>query len=205
MALPKQQTGAVLITSLIFMLVLTVIALVASQSTMLETRMSTNTVFTERAIESSEALRTGTDDLLDAHLFHRGWPIALGGSLPNDLFNLPAGISTTNTLNWGEDNVAGEDIHNTTTLVQDAQLRVDGNGDGDYGDDVDQSADLYVYKTVVGSASGSATAMVAGYEGLGKSSASGSARIYFDLRSVGTASGDAKGVTGSNFRYVVRN
>jgi len=203
--LSMRQTGAVLITSLIFLLVLTLVALVASQSSVMETRMSTNAVIKKRAFESSEALRTGTDDLLDAHLFNRGWPSAFGGGLPNGLFNIPDGISSLNTLNWGEGNGSSESLFNAGSWVTDMALRNDGNNDGDYDDDVDQKADLYVYKTVVVNATGSATAMVAGYEGLGKSSASGGARIYFDLRSVGRSAGNAAGTTSSNYRYVIRN
>jgi hypothetical protein len=47
--------------------------------------------------------------------------------------------------------------------------------------------------------------MVAGYEGLGKSSASGGALMFFDLRSVGASAANSSGVTGSNYRYVIRN
>lgn len=205
LTLAKQQAGVVLITSLIFLMVLTLIALVANQSTVMETRMGTNAVVKKRAVESSEALRTGTDDLLDAHLFHRGWPTVFGGGLGNGLFNIPSGISTNNINNWGQGNSTGENLFNASTWVNDISLRIDGNSDGDYADDIDQQADLYVYKTVVVNASGSATAMVAGYEGLGKSSASGGARIYFDLRSVGASAGNASGTTGSNYRYVIRN
>ncbi len=203
--LAKQQAGVVLITSLIFLTVLTLVALVANQSTVMETRMSTNSVVKKRALESSEALRTGTDDLLDAHLFHRGWPTVFGGGLGNGLFNIPTGISTNNISNWGQGNSSGEDLYNASTWTNDISLRIDGNADGDYVDDLDQQADLYVYKTVVVNSSGSATAMVAGYEGLGKSSASGGALIYFDLRSIGISAGNATGATGSNYRYVIRN
>ena len=99
----------------------------------------------------------------------------------------------------------GESLFNPATWVNDMSLQIDGNGDGDRVDEVDQEADLYAYKTVVVNASGSATAMVAGYEGLGKSSASGGALMFFDLRSVGASAANSSGVTGSNYRYVVRN
>ena len=55
--LPASQRGAVLITSLIFLVMLTIVAVVANQSTVLETRMSTNTIVKARAVEASEALR----------------------------------------------------------------------------------------------------------------------------------------------------
>lgn len=201
-----RQHGAVLITSLMFMVVLTLIALVASQSTVLEARMSTNTIIKARATESSEALRVGANDLLDGHLYNRGWPVMYsGGTLDNSLFSIPTGIAVSNTNNWGTGNTNTEDLYDASTWVQDMTLNVDGNADSDLNDDVDQNASLFVFKTVTVNSPGSATAMVAGYEGLGKSSASGGALIFFDLRSTGVSAGNATTVTGSNYRYVVRN
>ena len=211
-----KERGAVLITSLMFLIVLTLVALVASQSTVLEARMSNNTIVKGRATESSEALRTGTLDLLDTHLFNRGWPKGytdgtnIGTLDPSysALFTLPVGVSVTNVVNWAPGNDAGETLFNPASWTKDMTLAVNGNsgsGDTDYDDDVDQKADLYVFRTVTVNSPGSATAMVGGYEGLGKSSASGGALMFFDLRSVGASAGSAETVTGSNYRYVVRN
>jgi len=201
----RPQRGAVLITSLIFLIVLTLIALVASQSTVLETRMSTNTIIKSHATEASETLRTGTNDLLETHLYHRGWPPAVtGGDLANALFSIPDGITVSNVANWGMGNGAAELLFTNATWVQDMTLSIDGNGDGDFNDGVDQSANLFVYKTVTVNSPGSATAMVSGYEGVGKSSAGGGALMFFDLRSIGTSTGNAATVTGSNYRYVIR-
>jgi len=200
----RPQRGAILVTSLVFLIVLTLIALVASQSTVLETRMSTNTIIKSRATESSETLRTGTNDLLETHFYNRGWPAGAGGALDNALFSIPAGITVSNVDNWGMGNGAGELLYNNGTWVQDMLLSIDGNVDGDFDDDVDQSATLFVYKTVTVNSPGSATAMVSGYEGVGKSSAGGGALMFFDLRSIGASAGNASTVTGSNYRYVIR-
>ncbi|MGD2075620.1 MAG: hypothetical protein PVG38_11985 [Gammaproteobacteria bacterium] len=200
------ERGAVLITSLIFLVMLTVAAVVANQSTVLETRMSTNAVVKARAVEGSEALRMASHELLDTHLYYRGWPQALGGNLNDTLFDIPPDLALDTPLtNWGTTNGAAEDLFDPATWIRDMTLRFDGNGDGDLVDDVDQQADFYAYKTVVVNATGSATAMVAGYEGLGKSSASGGALMFFDLRSAGMSAANSSGVTGSNYRYVVRN
>lgn len=203
---PAAERGAVLITSLIFLVMLTIVAVVANQSTVLEARMSTNAIVKARAVEASEALRMASNEMIDAHLFYRGWPQSLGGNLNNSLFDIPTGLVIgTPAANWGTGNETAENLFDPATWTLDMTLRVDGNGDSDYVDDVDQQADLYVYKTVVVNATGSATAMVAGYEGLGKSSASGGALMFFDLRSAGSSAANASGVTGSNYRYVVRN
>jgi hypothetical protein len=200
------QRGAVLIISLVFLVMLTIVAVVANQSTVLEARMSTNAIVKARAVEASEALRMASNEMIDAHLFYRGWPQLLGGNLNNSLFDIPTGLVLgTPPTNWGTGNDAGENLFDPATWILDMSLRVDGNGDGDQVDDVDQRADLYAYKTAVVNATGSATAMVAGYEGLGKSSASGGALMFFDLRSAGASAANSSGVTGSNYRYVVRN
>lgn len=209
-SMPASQQGAVLVTSLIFLVMLTVVAVVANQSTVLETRMSTNTVAKARAVEASEALRLASNGLIDAHLYYRGWPTALTGltggiTVPDDFFDIPTGLAVNQAVDWGLGNDAAESLFNPATWVNDMSLRIDGNGDSDYVDDLDQQADLFVYKSAVTNSTGSATAMVAGYEGLGKSSASGGALIFFDLRSVGESAASSSGVTGSNYRYVIRN
>lgn len=201
-----QQRGAVLITSLMFLMVMTMIALMASQSSVLEVRMSSNSITKARATEASETLRTASNDLIDAHMFYRGWPTSLGGTLDlANQFHFPPGVDISNTDNWGEGNTVGENLYASSTWVQDMVLSIDGNSDGDTTDDVDQEAGLYVYKTVVVNSAGSATAMVAGYEGVGKSSAGGGALVFLDLRSVGTSAGNSTATTGSNYRYVIRN
>jgi len=208
--LPASQRGVVLITSLIFLVMLTIVAVVANQSTVLETRMSTNTIVKARAVEASEALRMVSNGLIDTHMYYRGWPTALTGltggiTVPDAYFDIPTGVAVNKATNWGIGNEVGESLFNPATWVNDMSLRVDGNGDSDYADDIDQQADLYVYKSAVTNSTGSATAMVAGYEGLGKSSASGGALMFFDLRSVGASAANSSGVTGSNYRYVIRN
>ena len=199
-----KQRGVVLFTALMFMVVLTLIALVASQSTVLESRMSNNTIVKARAGESSEALRMGAHDMFDAHLYNRGWPTPVGALDPS-LFDIPPGITLSNALDWGTANGNTEDFFDADTWTLDMALQVDGNTDGDYTDGEDQNASLTVFKTVTTNATGSATAMVAGYEGLGKASASGGALNFFELRSTGRSAGSASTVTSSNFRYVVRN
>ena len=200
-----KQRGVVLFTALMFMVVLTLIALVASQSTVLESRMSNNTIVKARAGESSEALRMGAHDMFDAHLYNRGWPLNSGGAIANDLFDIPPGVTLNNVDDWGTANGNTEDFFDADTWTLDMALQVDGNTDGDYTDGEDQNASLTVFKTVTTNATGSATAMVAGYEGLGKASASGGALNFFELRSTGRSAGSASTVTSSNFRYVVRN
>ena len=196
------QRGYVLITSLIFLTVLTLVAVVSSRSTTFEYQMSSNLVLKDRAFQSSETGRAGMAGILDAHIFEREW---------NDSIKIPSGLTVLDKdTSGGPDmlflsNNAGEDLYNADTLVTDAQYKIDANSDGDFDDGGDVNADIDVYKTKSVAARGTGTAMVAGYEGLGKGMAGGGFHVYFELRSKGKSIVGAQSQTASEYRVVVRN
>ena len=206
--LPASQRGAVLITSLIFLVMLTVVAVVANQSTVLETRMSTNAIVKARAVESSEALRTLSHELIASACHSHGWPDSItgltGGTVREDEFHIPTGVDVNTPVDWCTENPLGEQLLDSTTWQKDLTLLVDSNTDSDYVDDGDQQAEFYAHRISSTRNPGSATAMVAGYEGLGKSTASGGGAVLLDLRSVGRSAGNSSGVTGSIYRQVLR-
>jgi hypothetical protein len=198
----NRQNGYVLITAMIFLAILTLVAVVSSQSTTFEYKMSTNLVLKDRAFQSSETGRTAIGDVLDAHIFERGWDSAV---------NIPSGMAILDkdTSGAADDlylaNEAGEDLLNDNTLATDATYQVDANNDGDYTDGGDINATVSVIKTQAIAASGSGTAMSAGYEGLGKSVAAGGLHMYFELRGRGNSATGAQSVTASEYRVVVKN
>ncbi|NOY62953.1 MAG: hypothetical protein GXP10_07370 [Gammaproteobacteria bacterium] len=207
----RHQSGYVLVTSLLFLLVLTMVAVVSTQTTTLELRMSANNVAKGRALESSEALRHFAGEVVDAHTFHQGWPVSLGGGIQDKEFGVtfPAGINFVNKTDGVPNNMyllgsngAGENPLDPSTLVNDITYQVDGNGDGDLDDGVDISASVSIYRLPATSAKGSNIAMVSGYLGLGRSAAGGGSNIYYLLRSTGTSAGGARAVTASEYRYV---
>lgn len=197
-----KQRGYVLITSLIFLTVLTLVAVVSSRSTTFEYQMSSNLVLKDRAFQSSETGRTGMASILDAHIFEREW---------NDSVKVPPGLNVLDKDSNGDPdllfitNNAGEDLYNPTTMVTDAQYKIDANADGDFDDGGDVNSDINVYKTKSVAARGAGTAMVAGYEGLGKGMAGGGFHVYFELRSQGKSIVGAQANTASEYRVVVRN
>lgn len=91
------QTGFVLITALIFLVVLTLVAVIAVKSTGLELRMSANNAMHTEAFEASEAPRQVTARLLEVLGFNSasGWPVSVGGATPNDQFAFPIPASVT--------------------------------------------------------------------------------------------------------------
>ena len=144
--LPASQRGAVLITSLIFLVMLTVVAVVANQSTVLETRMSTNSIVKARAVESSEALRTLSHELIATSCYNHGWPDSItgltGGTVREDEFHIPTGVDVNTPVDWCTENPAGELLLDSTSWQKDLTLLVDSNTDSDYVDDGDQHVEF---------------------------------------------------------------
>ena len=81
--LPRQR-GYVLITSIIFLVLLILVALVALKNSGLEARMGANNALHTQAFEASEGSRRLVNILVDTNVFNRGWPVNAAGGLVND-------------------------------------------------------------------------------------------------------------------------
>lgn len=93
-----RQRGIALFVGLIFLVMLTLIALMVMKGTLLELRLTTATARHEQAFEASEAMRTIPEAVLVDHVFNRGWPASWGGSVPNALFDL--NTTFANRTSW---------------------------------------------------------------------------------------------------------
>jgi hypothetical protein len=209
----KIQRGYVLITSLIFLVVLTLVAVTALDLSSMEFKMSSNANLKSRGLEASESLRIIGGEILDAHVYNRGgWPAAIGGTVSDDNFELiiPSGVSILDkdgdTLPdvLSLTNSAGESLFSAATLVTDITYQIDGNGDGDFTDDVDTDADLSIYRLGAFQIRGGPMAMASGYEGVGKGTAGGGTGVVFNLQSRGRSAGGSVTVTSSEYRSVIR-
>lgn len=205
------QGGSVLITALAFMVVLTMVAVVAMRSTTLDFKITTNNMLRSRAFENSETTHDWVAQVLDAHVFNRAyapaWPAAAGGNVPaTSDFTLPAGVSVCPCDGnppadvWAVDNVPLGDYS-----AEDLHYRLDGNGDGDFDDAVDVDSDLFVSRLHVVPMVGGSLAQVSGYEGFGKGAAGGGAALFFDSRSRGASLDGTSAITGGDVRVVIRN
>jgi Tfp pilus assembly protein PilX len=108
----RNQRGYVLITAIIFLVLLTIVALVALKNSGLEARMGANNTLHAQAFESAETSRRMLNILVDTNVFNRGWPATAANGTVNDsefdatslsLFTKPAsacGTSATPT-NYG--------------------------------------------------------------------------------------------------------
>ncbi|HWP94284.1 MAG TPA: PilX N-terminal domain-containing pilus assembly protein [Gammaproteobacteria bacterium] len=208
----QTSRGYVLITSLIFLLVLTLVAITATKNTTLELRMSRN--FTDRmqTFEISETARLMVNELIDAHAFNRGWPVSQGGEVPDSVFGytVPEGLDLDPDADGLEDlylsNATGETLLDVTTLETDMRYERDVDfPDTSVAPDAELEADIVVFRLGATTTPGSGTAMISGYEGTGKGAAGGGGALFFHLRSLAQGATGATSVTGADFRHVIRN
>lgn len=218
---PRPAPGFALITAMIFLVLLTLVALVALRGSGLEAIVSGNSGQRNEAFESSEAARITIGDVIDAHVYNRGWPTsvtvgaATGEVLPSEFGSLPAGLTLTSLGKWYSDNT--EDDTTTTPRPYPAGFTPDNLApDAVYSVSVGTTAapavvyaNLSVYKLRRDIASGAGAAMSQGYEGLGRAAAGGGGNLFLYVKSSGR---DLKGSTSTSnydtsadFRYVIRN
>lgn len=215
------QRGYALLTAIIFLVILTGVAVTALRSSGLELRMSSNNALRTESFEASESPRLITGELLDIHTFNRGWPASLGGDVADAEFDypIPTGFAIpTPVKNWYVNN--SDEAGNCATPFRDAS-EVDCTliSDASYARDLAATgqssypvrSDMSVFKLRVDLSPGSGTAMLAGYEGTGRSVASSGGRIFFYVQSTGydaaptAADTEAQTRTGAMYRHVIRN
>lgn len=212
--------GYAMLTALIFLIVLTLVALTAMRVSGLELRMSSNNALRTESFEASESPRLILSNIIDVHAFNRGWPSSAGGDISNGEFGepFPTGLSLTDVKDWYVGN--NDESGNCLTAFQSSSGTVCVlRSDASYSRDVAATgqtpfpvrSDLAVFKVRVDLVSGSGTAMLAGYDGTGRSAASSGGRIFFYGRSTGRdatpdlANSEAVTETGAMFRHVIRN
>lgn len=227
---PARQQGIALFVGIVFLVILSLVAVVAMRGTLLEMRMVNNVAAHERAFEVSESLRAIPLALFDDHTFNRGWPTAeMGGSVPDTHFGTfprcgsdstslgSSGIScavlkdvkvrsaTDGLLNLYEVRFAtGEKAYDPSTWMENAEdvtiAVCNDSGDCSGGG----HARIWIRPDGTTLASGSGAAQAAGYRGEGNSSASGGSSMFFEVLSEGSAN-SAKAVTLSQYRQRISN
>lgn len=219
---PARQQGVALFIGLIFLVVLSLVAVIAMRGTLLEMRMATNVARHEQAFEASETLRAVPMSVFDEHVFNRGWPEELGGSLPNDDFAytlkpdmvsaFSAGLQDAcdgskdlfySGLQAACNGLPAESRYDPGTWHPDVVLTICDVGTADCGANITAAVAIVPDGTVLEEGSGSAQA--AGYRGLGGGAASGGGAAYFEVMSTATVPGNGRAVTMSQFRQAIRN
>lgn len=218
----SRQRGIALFVGLVFLVVLSLVAVIAMRGTLMEMRLVTNVARHQQAFETSETLRAVPIALFDEHVFQRGWPEQLGGSLPDDDFDfkltsqmltvfkngLRKNCAGALDLFYGNlepdcSGMAAENRYDTNTWHPDAVLSMCDVTSNNCSRDVSATISIVPDGTVL--AEGSGGAQAAGYRGIGGGAAAGGGSMYFEVMSVGTVPGDGRAVTMAQYRQSIRN
>jgi type IV pilus assembly PilX-like protein len=224
------QKGIALFVGMVFLVILSLVAVMAMRGTLLEMRMVNNVAAHERAFEVSESLRAIPLALFDDHTFNRGWPTKeMGGSVPDVNFGTfpQCGTKAMGSNGISCDVLSDLKIHSpspggaplnlyevqfatgeksydpATWMVNDPDLTIavcDGSGSCSNGG----SARIWIRPDGTALAAGSGAAQAAGYRGEGNASASGGGSMFFEVLSEGTAN-SARAVTLSQYRQRISN
>jgi hypothetical protein len=223
---PARQRGIALFVGLIFLVVLSLVAVIAMQSTFLEMRMATNVARHEEAFQMSDSIRGMMGPFVDYNLLNGGWPVSWGGAVPDADFDwssvcptasIPVTASNCPLVKTFENAIAnaptplkqitgsidvGEEPYAPSTWVTDLSLTEDNpNGVGKI------AAAISLIPDGVIANQGSGTAQAAGYRGLGVSIAAGGFAKFFEVQSVGLSPSDGsngRAVTIAQYRAVTK-
>lgn len=209
---PRAQRGVALVVTLVLLLVMTMIAVVATRTTTVDLKMTTNTVLSRRAFQNSEGPRTSIGKTLESHVFYRGWPTSIGGTVPTTAkFVIPQEVKVYDkSANFFEGtngtllDFAKEPPPYKSRNSGHADLTF-ALGDPSKPNNTDMTADIWVTRTAALLAGGSGAAQGSGYLGPGVGAAGAGAHVFFDLHSIGYAGGNAQNMTGADYRVLVRN
>ena len=198
-----RQQGVALIVALILLMVLTMVAVVSMRTTTLDLKMATNQTQRTRVFQISEAARARIHQVLESHTFHRGWPVAVGGSLTAATdFNIPDGVLIDDDPGLQQLYLNNNADHwDLSEAAIDMRLREDVDGDGEFVSAGDMAADIFVSRVGGGAAPGSDTSAARGYEGVGAGSAR---RFYYRIIARAAGSGASQSVTEAHYRYDIR-
>lgn len=220
----RAQRGVALFIGLIFLLVLSIIAIMAMRGTLTEMKMVTNVARHEAAFEASEALRAVPVTLFDQHVFERGWPTSFGGSVPDGDFTYSTTFSSSmltkvttaiqkdcsgavslfyGTLQPACSSLPQETLYDPSTWHPDMQMSICDTSTPSCAANVTATLAVVPDGTVLIAGSGGAQA--AGYRGLGIGSAGGGADMLFEIRSVATAPGNGVSTTQTQYHQNIRN
>ena len=181
---PVKQRGAVLVIALLLLLILSVVSVMAMDRSVINFKMSANSIYHEEAFNHSESARNSSLAVIDDYLYTGSW---------NDVL-MPSGLSIDSGGGKLElNNAASEDPMSNESLQQDFSLH-----------DSAIQGDVYVLKGPTAyNQYGAGSAQYKGYGGAGVGAgAEGSVFKYYEFRSVGTGRSNAKSWTASDYRYV---
>ena len=229
-----RQRGIALFIGLVFLVVLSLVAVIAMQSTFLEMRMVTNVARQSEAFQISESARSVLTappaiSLFSQSLARGGWPVSWGGTVPDADFDaigncaapwtdstdciselkMKGALGATPKLLFGAFDSPGADGVNDETSSNPSNWITDAtlSFTDPNGSGGKIAASLSIVPDGVAGNTGAGTAQAAGYRGLGVGAAGGGASRYFQIRSVGLSpsnGSNGRAVTIAQYRAVVQ-
>lgn len=221
---PRGQRGIALFLGLVFLIVLSVVAVMAMRGTLVEMRMTTNVARHEAAFEASEAMRAVPVNLFDQHVFERGWPSSFGGTIPDSQFTYSQDFTPSmltkikssiqndcagnKVLFYGSLQAAcgtkpAETLYDVSTWRPDVVLAMCDPSSAGCASNVSANVAVVPDGSVLSEGAGGAQS--AGYRGLGIGSAGGGADLLFEVRSVAAAPGGGVATTQTQYHQQIRN
>jgi len=206
-----QQTGVVLVTAMIFLVVLTLVAVTSIKGSGLELRMSANNAMHVESMEVSEGPRQMVSRLVEVLGFSQdigGWPVSIGGDTPDLLFayTIPSGMTILdgNDADTKPDNWFDYDPLNFSYTGFTARATYSANAAASGTSSYTVGAQIAVQPMRDAPKIGCAQAMAQGFEGLGNS-AKNCQDFYLYITSRGQdPTGQASYETSAVYRYVPR-
>jgi len=220
----RRQRGIALFVGMVFLLVLSVVAVMAMRGTLTEMKLVTNSARHEAAFEASEALRSVPITLFDQHVFERGWPTAFNGTVPDSDFTfstqlapslyskMKASLQTDcagavslfyGTLQADCKGMPAETVYDPATWHPDMVIAVCDPSSTSCSANISSTITIVPDGSVL--AEGAGGAQAAGYRGLGIGSAGGGAELLFEVRSVATVPGNGVDTTHTQYHQQIRN
>lgn len=195
------QQGLALIVAMVLLLVMTMVAVIAMRSTTLDLKMTANTTQSRRAFQTSDGTRDSVTPVLASHVFYHGWPDAIGGTVTETAdFEIPD-VITIMDAEVRYDMAENGTFEDLAERARDIEFRDDVE-DNDELDAADVYGDIWVTRIGVQPAFGSNLVSNASDQGAGSGAAN--KYILFDLRAAGRALGNARALTGSDYRALSR-
>ena len=230
---PVRQHGVALFVGLIFLIMLSLVALYVMRGTVLEMRLTGATAQHELAFEASETARQVPEAILQAHVQNRGWPISWGGTVPDSMFSLNtiyAGRTSwisllnpnTTSGNGIQQSCTGSGLvifymaqtcssqgvsyrYQPSTWASSAVFNVCQNGSSSCSssNQIKNAVSIVRDGTTVNQGSGAAQAQ--GYSSIGVGSSTGGSSLLLQVRSAATLPSGAKGVTIAQYKLSITN
>ncbi|HEX7816256.1 pilus assembly PilX family protein [Dyella sp.] len=210
----RGQRGIALFIGLTFLIVLSVVAVIAMRGTLTEMHMVNNVAVHEQLFEVSESLRDVTVSLFDDHTFNRGWPSTMtGGTQPQANYSTypicgvkPIGsngvscdmlkaVSIRQDAATGAVNLyqipyqTGELAYDPGTWVKNSKPDVTITSCASGTCTSGGTTSIWVRPDGTGLLAGSSAGQEMGYPGLGAGTTGGSAALFFEILSVASTGG----------------